>query len=150
VRWRLGTVAYQRGPQDRGIPAVWLVVPVTALLLVLQFQVTYSLIFRLFKFLTLALFAYVVGAFIAHPQLLVLLKATVIPHFEFSTPFITAFVAILGTTISPYLFFWQASSEVDEMKAAGGATENERRGITRKELRAARTDVVVGWRSLKS
>jgi Mn2+/Fe2+ NRAMP family transporter len=42
------------------------------------------------------------------------------------------------------LFFWQASSEVDEMKAAGGATEEERRGITRRELRAARTDVVVG------
>jgi Mn2+/Fe2+ NRAMP family transporter len=132
------------GHKSGGIPAVWLVVPVTALLLFLQFQVTYSLIFRLFKFLTLALFAYVVSAFITHPQLLVLPKATVIPHFELTTPFITAFVAILGTTISPYLFFWQASSEVDEMKAAGGATEKERRGITRKELRAARTDVVVG------
>jgi len=72
-------------------------------------------------------------------------RRPVIPHFEFSTPFITAFVAILGTTISPYLFFWQASSEVDEMKAAGGATENERRGITRKELPAPRgPDVVVG------
>jgi Mn2+/Fe2+ NRAMP family transporter len=93
---------------------------------------------------SLALFAYVVGAFITHPQLLELLKATVIPQVQFNTPFITAFVAILGTTISPYLFFWQASSEVDEMKAAGGATEEERRGITRKELRAARSDVVVG------
>jgi Mn2+/Fe2+ NRAMP family transporter len=53
-------------------------------------------------------------------------------------------VAILGTTISPYLFFWQASSEVEEMKAAGGHTERQRQGTTRKELRAARTDVVVG------
>jgi NRAMP (natural resistance-associated macrophage protein)-like metal ion transporter len=139
-----GQLLTSGGHKTGGIPAVWLVGPVTAVLLFLQFQVTYSLIFRLFKFLTLALFAYVVGAFITHPQLLELLKATVIPHFEFSTPFITAFVAILGTTISPYLFFWQASSEVDEMKAAGGATESERRGITRKELRAARTDVVVG------
>jgi Mn2+/Fe2+ NRAMP family transporter len=139
-----GQLLTSAGHKTGGIPAVWLVVPVTALLLFLQLQVTYSLIFRLFKFLTLALFAYVVGAFIAHPQLLALLKATVIPHFAFSTPFITAFVAILGTTISPYLFFWQASSEVDELKAAGGATEKERRGITRKELRAARTDVVVG------
>src|ERR1035441_808565 len=139
-----GQLLTSGGHKTGGIPAVWLVVPVTALLLFLQFQVTYSLIFRLFKFLTLALFAYVVGALIAHPQLLELLKATVIPHFEFSTPFITAFVAILGTTISPYLFFWQASSEVDEMKAAGGATEEERRGISRAELRAARTDVIVG------
>jgi NRAMP (natural resistance-associated macrophage protein)-like metal ion transporter len=139
-----GQLLTSGGHKSGGIPGVWLVVPVTALLLFLQIKATYSLIFRLFKFLTLALFAYVVGAFIAHPQLLELLKATVIPHFEFSTPFITAFVAILGTTISPYLFFWQASSEVDEMKAAGGATEEERRGITRRELRAARTDVVVG------
>jgi Mn2+/Fe2+ NRAMP family transporter len=139
-----GQLLTSGGHKTGGIPALWLVVPVTALLLFLQVRVTYSLIFRLFKFLTLALFAYVVGAFIAHPQLLELLKATVIPHFEFTTPFITAFVAILGTTISPYLFFWQASSEVDELKAAGGTTENERGGITRKELRAARTDVVVG------
>jgi Mn2+/Fe2+ NRAMP family transporter len=139
-----GQLLTSGGHNTGGISATWLVVPVTALLLFLQFQVTYSLIFRLFKFLTLALFAYVVGAFISHPQLLVLLKATVIPHFEFSTPFITAFVAILGTTISPYLFFWQASSEVDELKAAGGTTEKERRGISRRELRAARTDVVTG------
>ena len=139
-----GQLLTSGGHKTGGIPAVWLVVPVTALLLFLQFQVTYSLIFRLFKFLTLALLAYVVGAFITHPQLLELLKATVIPHVAFNTPFITAFVAILGTTISPYLFFWQASSEVDELKAAGGRTEKERRGITRAELRAARTDVVVG------
>ena len=139
-----GQLLTSGGHKTGGIPAVWLVAPVTALLLFLQVRVTYSLIFRLFKFLTLALFAYVVGAFIAHPQLLVLIKATVIPHFELTTPFITAFVAILGTTISPYLFFWQASSEVDELKAAGGATEEARRGITRKELHAARTDVVVG------
>jgi NRAMP (natural resistance-associated macrophage protein)-like metal ion transporter len=139
-----GQLLTSGGHKSGGIPAIWLVVPVTVLLLVLQFRVTYSLIFRLFKFLTLALFTYVVGAFIAHPQLLELLKATVIPHLELNTPFITALVAILGTTISPYLFFWQASSEVDEMKAAGGATEKQRRGISRKELRAARTDVVVG------
>jgi len=139
-----GQLLTSGGHKTGGIPAIWLVVPVTLVLLFLQLQVTYSLIFRLFKFLTLALFAYVAGAFITHPQLLDLLRATVIPHVEFSTPFITAFVAILGTTISPYLFFWQASSEVDEMKAAGGTTEKERRGITRTELRAARTDVVVG------
>jgi NRAMP (natural resistance-associated macrophage protein)-like metal ion transporter len=132
------------GHKTGGIPAAWLVVPVTAVLLFLQFQVTYSLIFRLFKFLTLALFAYVVSIFFAHPQLLEAVKATIVPHIEFTTPFITALVAILGTTISPYLFFWQASSEVDEMKAAGGTTEKQRRGISRHELRAARTDVVVG------
>jgi Mn2+/Fe2+ NRAMP family transporter len=51
---------------------------------------------------------------------------------------------ILGTTISPYLFFWQASSEVDEMKAAGRRTERLRKGVTRSEMRGARIDVFVG------
>jgi NRAMP (natural resistance-associated macrophage protein)-like metal ion transporter len=139
-----GQLLTSGGHKVGGISATWLVVPVTALLLFLQLKVTYSLIFRLFKFLTLALFAYVVSIFFAHPQLLVLVKATIIPHFEFTTAFVTAFVAILGTTISPYLFFWQASSEVEELKAAGGKTEKQRRGISRKELRAARTDVVIG------
>ena len=139
-----GQLLTSGGHKTGGIPAIWLVVPVTVVLLFLQFQVTYSLIFRLFKFLTLALFTYVVSIFFAHPQLVDLLKATVIPHFSLTTPFITAFVAILGTTISPYLFFWQASSEVDEMKAAGAATEKLRRGVSRTELHAARTDVVIG------
>src|SRR5438045_8079883 len=57
---------------------------------------------------------------------------------------IAALVAIFGTTISPYLFFLQASSEVDEMRAAGKLTEAERRGVNRAELRAARTDILVG------
>jgi len=55
-----------------------------------------------------------------------------------------ALVAVLGTTISPYLFFWQASSEVDELAAAGGTTEAGRRGLRRAELRAARLDIVIG------
>jgi Mn2+/Fe2+ NRAMP family transporter len=69
---------------------------------------------------------------------------TVVPHIEPSRDFIAALVAVLGTTISPYLFFWQASSEVDAMRAAGKATEKERRGVKTKELRAARTDIVIG------
>src|SRR5207245_7581757 len=48
------------------------------------------------------------------------------------------------TTISPYLFFWQASSEVDELAQAGRVTENRRRGCRTSDLRAARTDVVIG------
>src|SRR6202043_3776423 len=87
---------------------------------------------------------YVLTVFVIHPNLLEILKATVIPHMEFNKNFIGIVVAILGTTISPYLFFWQSSSEVDEMKAASAATERERRGTSRKELRAARIDVSIG------
>jgi Mn2+/Fe2+ NRAMP family transporter len=104
----------------------------------------YEVIFRVFKLLTLALFAYIVTAIVVHPALLSTLRATFVPQFQLSKEFLGIVVAILGTTISPYLFFWQASSEVEEMKAAGARTEKERRGVSRSELKAARTDVIVG------
>ena len=122
----------------------WLVVPVGLLVIGLQFFVPYVLIFRLFKWLTVALFAYVVTAFVVHPPLAAVAFATLVPHLELKRDFITAVVAVLGTTISPYLFFWQASSEVDEMRAAGLRTEAERRGVRLQELRAAQADILVG------
>ena len=141
----IGAVAAGGNLLSRGhIPAIWLVVPVTLLITAMQLRLHYALIFRIFKMLTLALFAYIITAIIAHPPLLSMLKATVVPTIQFNKAFLGIVVAILGTTISPYLFFWQASSEVEEMKAAGAKTEKERRGVTRKELKAARTDVAVG------
>jgi NRAMP (natural resistance-associated macrophage protein)-like metal ion transporter len=142
----LGAVAAGGALLSRGaVRALWLVVPVALLIIVMQVFATYATIFKIFKWLTLALFAYVITAFFAHPALLEVLKATFIPHLEFSKGFVMALVAVLGTTISPYLFFWQASSEVDEL-AAAGATNPEvgRRGLKLAELRAARADVVIG------
>ncbi|GAC1652979.1 MAG: Nramp family divalent metal transporter [Candidatus Dormibacteraceae bacterium] len=141
----LGAVATGGSLLTRGaLPEIWLVVPVALLILGLQFFVTYALIFKIFKWLTLALFAYVITGFIVHPALGPLLYASVVPHFEFTTDYVTAIVAIFGTTISPYLFFWQASSEVDEMRAAGKLTEADRRGVKLSELKAARTDIFIG------
>jgi Mn2+/Fe2+ NRAMP family transporter len=71
------------------------------------------------------------------------LRATLVPHVEWSRPFFSALVAILGTTISPYLFFWQAAQEVEEERALGRDAA-ERRGATREELAACRTDVAAG------
>jgi len=121
-----------------------LLVPIALLIVGLQLFTAYSLIFRLFKYLTLALFAYVGTLFFSHPDAGSVVAATFIPHISLSPDFIAALVAVLGTTISPYLFFWQASSEVDEMKAAGRRTVAERRNVTRKEMRAARFDILVG------
>lgn len=126
------------------VPPGWLVLPAALLIGFMQLRLTYSIIFRCFKYLTLALFAYVITVVIVHPSLLKTIESTFVPHFELNKTFIGIVVAILGTTISPYLFFWQASSEVDEMKAAGATTERERQGTSRKELRAARIDVAVG------
>ena len=142
----LGAVAAAGSLLSRGaLHALWLVVPVALLIIGMQVFATYATIFKIFKWLTLALFAYVVTAFFAHPPLLEVVRATVVPHVEFSKDFVVALVAVLGTTISPYLFFWQASSEVDELAQAGATNpERGRRGLRLSELRAARTDVVIG------
>jgi Mn2+/Fe2+ NRAMP family transporter len=141
----LGAIAAGGSMLTRGIlPEIWLVVPVAVVILALQLFAGYAVIFKIFKWLTLALFAYVVTGFIVHPALGPLLYASVVPHFSFKADYITALVAIFGTTISPYLFFWQASSEVDEMRAAGMRTEADRRGVKLSELRAARLDIFIG------
>ena len=141
----LGAVAAGGSLLSRGrLEPLWLVLPAALLVLGLQFFVTYELIFKVFKWLALVLFAYVITGFLSHPQPLEVLKATFVPHIEMSRDFITAMVAVLGTTISPYLFFWQASSEVDQMRAAGLKTEAQRRGVRVTELRAARVDILIG------
>jgi NRAMP (natural resistance-associated macrophage protein)-like metal ion transporter len=142
----LGAVAAAGSLLSRGaLHALWLVVPVALLIIGMQVFATYATIFKVFKWLTLALFAYVITAFFAHPPLLEVVRATFIPHVEFSKDFVMALVAVLGTTISPYLFFWQASAEVDELAKTGATNpERGRRGLRLSELRAARSDVVIG------
>jgi NRAMP (natural resistance-associated macrophage protein)-like metal ion transporter len=110
----------------------------------LLFWSSYRQIARIFKWLTLVLFAYVLAAFLARPDWGAVLRATVVPHIEWSTGYLALFVGIMGTTISPYLFFWQAAQEVEEDRAAGRRTVRQRRGATDAELRRARTDVVTG------
>ncbi|HYJ89902.1 MAG TPA: Nramp family divalent metal transporter [Pyrinomonadaceae bacterium] len=119
--------------------------PVYALILLsLLLFTSYRHIARIFKWLTLVLFAYVIDAFLAQPDWKSVLTATVIPQVEWSSAFLATFVAILGTTISPYLFFWQASQEVEDERAQGRTTLAEREGATKQELRTARTDVFAG------
>lgn len=119
--------------------------PVYALLIIsLLFFSSYRHIARIFKWLTLVLFAYVATAFLARPDWHAVLSASLIPRVEWSRAFLATFVAILGTTISPYLFFWQASQEVEDDRAHGKRTVEQRKGSTGKELRKARTDVITG------
>jgi NRAMP (natural resistance-associated macrophage protein)-like metal ion transporter len=104
---------------------------------------SYRTIARVFKWLTLVLLAYVVTAFVAHVDWRLALHMTLVPHVEWSRSFFSVLVAILGTTISPYLFFWQAAQEVEEERAMG-RNLSQRRGATREELAACRTDVLIG------
>jgi len=114
------------------------------LIVVLLIWSSYRQMARVLKWLTLVLFAYVASAFMAHPRWGEVLRATFVPHVEWNATYIATFVAILGTTISPYLFFWQAAQEVEEERAKGRRTVHSRRGATDEELRAARTDVITG------
>jgi NRAMP (natural resistance-associated macrophage protein)-like metal ion transporter len=104
----------------------------------------YRQIARIFKWLTLVLFAYVFTAFLAHPRWSEVLRSTLVPHIQWNRNYIATLVAILGTTISPYLFFWQAAQEVEEERSIGRKTVHSRKGATDDELRAARNDVVTG------
>jgi NRAMP (natural resistance-associated macrophage protein)-like metal ion transporter len=126
------------------IPALVLVVPIAVAILVLQIWGSYRLLVKIFKWLTLTLFAYVVAAFLARPHWSEVLKATFIPTLRFDNEYLMALVAILGTTISPYLFFWQASQEVEEELQMGRTTLKQREGATDTELRIAEIDVDVG------
>lgn len=105
---------------------------------------SYNLIARVFKWLTLVLFAYVITAFLARPDWAAVFHGTFVPHVEWTRSYMSVLVGILGTTISPYLFFWQAAQEVEEDRERGKATVAQRRGSTNQELSVASEDVFTG------
>jgi NRAMP (natural resistance-associated macrophage protein)-like metal ion transporter len=115
-----------------------------ALIVGLLLWTSYRTMARIFKWMTMVLFAYIAAAFLSHPNWSNVLRATFIPHVEWSRDFISVLVGILGTTISPYLFFWQAAQEVEEDRDHGKATVAQRKGATNKELRVAKRDVITG------
>jgi NRAMP (natural resistance-associated macrophage protein)-like metal ion transporter len=115
----------------------------TALIVGFLFWSSYRQIARIFKWITLVLLAYVVTAFFAGVDWHEALLATLLPHPVWSHEYLEVLVGILGTTISPYLFFWQASEEVEEERAMGRNLA-QRKGATDAELRALRVDVTTG------
>lgn len=126
------------------IPITALVIPVGVVLLALQVWGSYRLIAGIFKWLTLALFAYVAASFFTHPNWNEALRDTFIPKISLNAEFLTTLVALLGTTISPYMLFWQARQEVEEEIAIGQTRLWQRRGTTRREKRYCLIDILVG------
>jgi NRAMP (natural resistance-associated macrophage protein)-like metal ion transporter len=104
----------------------------------------YPQIARILKWLALVLFAYVVTAFLTKPDWKVVLHDTFLPKFSGGHETWSMLVAILGTTISPYLFVWQSSQEVEEMKAKGEKTLESRKNATASELHDRKLDVGTG------
>jgi NRAMP (natural resistance-associated macrophage protein)-like metal ion transporter len=127
-----------------GVPPL-VSVPVWGFLILLAtIYSAYATLAQYLKWLTAALFAYVVTAFMVKPDWGEVARAALIPHLRWDSLYVTTMVAVLGTTISPYLFFWQASHEVEEEKARGRRTVAQRRGATAHELSDARLDVATG------
>lgn len=105
---------------------------------------SYRKIASIIKYLTLSLFAYIVTAFVVHPNWGIVLRNLFVPQVHFERAWITTAMGVLGTTITPYLFFWQSALEVEEEKAEGRETLAQRRGATEKEIRDAHFDVNAG------
>src|SRR4029079_17573113 len=94
-----------------GVP-VAISIPIEGIgILALLMYSRYRTIASTLKWLSLVLLAYVLTAFVVHVDWPLAIRATFVPHVEWSRAFFAALVAILGTTISPYLFFWQAAEE---------------------------------------
>jgi len=96
------------------------------------------------KFTTLSLFAYVAVVFAVHLPWQQALRGVLVPHVEWTAAFATGFVAILGTTISPYLFFWQAAQEIEEEKRSHAKPLYVTPGKAGPEMARIRQETLVG------
>jgi len=121
------------------------VVAITLISLFLQIFTPYVRYARYLKWLAMVLFSYVLSALLAHLHWTVVLKHTFVPNIGFHKDEILLICAILGTTISPYLFFWQTSQEVEEQILQGKTTLHERRTATAPaDVKSMRIDVWSG------
>ena len=98
------------------IKAIYFSIGFTIVLLLLVIYLPYQKIAKVLKYLCLLLLVYLIVPFLYKQDWIAVLKATFIPTIKFDKDFISILVAILGTTISPYLFFWQATMEVEDKK----------------------------------
>ena len=136
------------------VPIIVAILCFTVFIVASQILVPYNKYVKILKYLTIFLFAYIITAIIVGGSWNQILVATVIPHIEFTPAFAMMFVAILGTTITPYVFFWQASQEAEEDVAEGKIkeiSEGDRVNssvtkpkISKKEIKMMRSDTAIG------
>lgn len=122
----------------------FMVVFFTALSLGIQVFYNYAKLARYLKWLALVLFAYIASALLANIDWVNVLQQAVVPHIGFGKDEIIILCAILGTTISPYLFFWQTSQEVEDEISRGKKLLKSRQGSNLKDIWRMRFDVWVG------
>jgi NRAMP (natural resistance-associated macrophage protein)-like metal ion transporter len=129
------------------IPVIIATLSFTAFIILSEVFVPYHRYIKILKYLILSLFVYLATAIIVGGNWNQILNAVLIPHIEFTPAYAMMFVAVIGTTISPYLFFWQASEEAEEdvekhkMKEIGGKGKPR---ISKKEIKSMRQDTAIG------
>jgi NRAMP (natural resistance-associated macrophage protein)-like metal ion transporter len=126
------------------VPRPVTVVAVGAAVLALQVWGSYALIRNIFRWLALALLAYLASALLARPALLPTLKGTFIPTIQFNREFLSLLVAAIGCSLSAYIFTWQSNEEVEEQIEMGRTKVSERRGASDEDLKLTRRDVTFG------
>jgi NRAMP (natural resistance-associated macrophage protein)-like metal ion transporter len=132
------------------IPIILATISFAAFILTAEILIPYKKYVKILKYLTLSLFAYVITAIIVGGNWNQIIVATIVPHIEFTPEFAMMFVAIFGTSISPYLFFWQASEEAEEdvakhkIKEISSSDKGNIPNISQKEVKAMRSDIAVG------
>lgn len=115
----------------------------TILMLFLVINFRYHSYARILKWLTISLFAYIVTGLVTRPNWLDVFKNIAVPNITFSADYLVAIVAVLGTTISPYLFFWQTSEEVEEERDKKILTDH-RTVVLKREIKEMRRDTYTG------
>jgi len=126
--------------------AVWTLL-FTAVILVLEIFTSYRLYASILKWLALALISYVVTVIIVPQPWATIARATFVPHIELDFAFLFISTGVIGTTISPYMFFWEANEEVEEERARHLLRRGGRPYISRRDIRNMRIDNFVGMLS---
>ncbi len=119
------------------------VITLTAAMTALEIIVPYHRYAGILKWLTASLLAYVVTGFIIRPDWLAVLRSLALPRIQFNSGFVAAMVAVMGTTITPYLFFWQASEEIEEERDEGEIGDF-REAVLTHEIHEMRLDTYTG------
>jgi NRAMP (natural resistance-associated macrophage protein)-like metal ion transporter len=128
------------------LPLPFVVFPVlfTVLILVLEIFLSYKVYARILKWLAISLLAYPLTVFIVSNPWATILQATFLPHIELNFQYLFIITGVLGTTISPYLFFWQASEETEEERKRHLIGRDGRPRINWRFIRNMRIDTIVG------
>ena len=126
------------------VPIPWLVAGLAILIFAMQCIASYTTIRNIFRWLALALLAYVGAAILAKPDFAAALKSTFVPRIEFTKEYLSLVVAVIGTSLSAYLFTWESNQEVEEEIAQGKKTVEQRKNASEAELRESRRDILIG------